>query len=61
MRIACQPVVTEKLFLEEVDEESSNSAWYRTEVLEVLKEPGEAGKQMMGLYCAVLVESNSKA
>ena len=44
MRIACQPVVAEKLFLEEVDEESSNSAWYCTEVLEEQKELGDAGK-----------------
>lgn len=61
MRIACQPVVAEKLFLEEVDEESSNSAWYHTEVPEVQKELGEAGNQMVGLYCAILVESKSKA
>ena len=61
MRVACQPVVAEKLFLEEMDEESSNSAWYCTEVLEVQKELGEAGKQMMGLYCAIWVVSNSQA
>lgn len=52
MRIACQPVVVEKLFLEEVNEESSNSAWCRTGILEVQNELVEAGKQMMVLYCA---------
>lgn len=53
--------MAEKLFLEGVDEESSNSALCCTEVLEVHKELGEAGKQMTGLCCAILVESNSKA
>jgi len=61
MRMACQPVVAEKLFQEEVDEESSDSAWYHPEVLEVLKELGEAGKQMADLYHALLVEPNSRA
>lgn len=30
--------------LDKVDKESSNSAWYSTEVLEIQKELGEAGK-----------------
>lgn len=61
MRMACQPVVVEKLFQEEVDEESSNFAWYHIEVPEAQKKVGAAGKQMMDLYPALLVESNSKA
>lgn len=44
MRIACYLAVAEELFLEEVDKESSSSAWYCTEVLEIQKELGEAGK-----------------
>lgn len=60
MRIACYLAVAEELFLEKVDEESSSSAWYCTEVLEVQKEPGEAGKHDGFVLCHA-VESNSKA
>lgn len=59
--MACQPVVAVKVFQEEVIEESSNFAWYCTEVLEVQKKVGEARKQMVDLYRALLVESDSKA
>lgn len=44
MRIACYLAVPEELFLEKVDKESSSSAWYCAEVLEVQKELREAGK-----------------
>lgn len=51
MRITCCLAVAEELFLEKVDEESSSSAWYCTEVLEVQKEPGEAGKHDGFVLC----------
>lgn len=58
MRIACQTVVAEKLFLDEVDEESSNSAWCIVLRSWKYKRSLEKLENMVGLYCALLVESN---
>lgn len=43
--------MAEELFLEKVDKESSSSAWYYAEVLEVQKELGEAGKHDEFVSC----------
>lgn len=51
MRIACYLAVAEELFLEKVDKESSGSAWYCTEVLEVQKVLGQAEKHDGFVFC----------